>query len=316
MFYPINTLNFLLIKSETNLKSAICTISTLSHLSKSNVLLESLFPFFDGNFFCLITDAMQPQSENKVQHHDLDNLISDEAIAIKKKYTGDRLRWALKPVYLKFLFSQGFERVLYVDNDIYFYGSPQFLFDKLIEKSFLLTPHFYPSNPSNNQNWLEANFRVGLYNAGFIGVSKKGVEILDWWTNCCLYNVKKSFWRGLFDDQKYLDLVPVKFDNVEVVKHKGCNLAGWNSDESEIVKDENGQFLVQNEPLIFIHFTSLSVEKFSNSTAVLFQAYQQYLERLRLKKSDFQFSNTKLTKNAISSYIYYLRWRFVRLFEK
>ncbi len=270
----------------------------------------------NADLFCLITDSNHAQSAENVLFHFLDDLISLPALAIKNRYRNDALRWSLKPVYLKFLIEKGYDSVIYCDNDIFFFDSPQFLFEKLVEKSFLLTPHFYPSNPSNNQNWLEANFRVGLYNAGFIGVSIKGVEILDWWTNCCLYNVKKSFWRGLFDDQKYLDLVPVKFDNVEVVKHRGCNLAGWNSDESEIVKDENGQFLIQNEPLIFIHFTPLTIEKFSISNAVLFQAYQQYEERLRLKNSDFQFSNTKLTKTAISSYIYYIRWRFVRLLEK
>lgn len=298
------------------MKTAICTISTQSHIYKVKALYQSLLPFYEGNFFCLLVDSEKQSIDNHTIAHDLNDLVSNEAQDVKKKYKGDKLRWALKPVYLKFLISQGFERVLYVDNDIYFYGSPQFLFDKLLEKSFLLTPHFYPSNPQKDQNWLEANFRVGLYNAGFIGVSKNGIEILDWWTNCCLYNVKKSFWRGLFDDQKYLDLVPVKFDNVEVVKHRGCNLAGWNSDECEIIKDENGQFYIQNESLIFIHFTPLSLEKFSTSNAVLLHAYQLYVEKLKLKKSDHNFSNTKLTNNAISSYIYYVRWRFVRLFEK
>jgi hypothetical protein len=298
------------------LKTAICTISTQSHIYKVQALYQSLLPFYEGNFFCLLIDAEKQSIDNHITTHDLNDLVSNEAQAVKKKYKGNKLRWALKSIYLKFVVNQGFERVLYVDNDICFYGSPQFLFDKLIEKSFLLTPHFYPTNPQKDQNWLEANYRVGLYNAGFIGVSKIGVEILDWWTNCCLYNVKKSFWRGLFDDQKYLDLVPVKFEDVEVVKHRGCNLAGWNSDQSEIVRDDNGQFLIQNEPLIFIHFTPLSFQKFSLVNSILFPAYQQYLNGLKLQKNDFQFSTSKWTKNGLSSYFYYLRWRFVRLFEK
>lgn len=298
------------------MKTAFCTISTKSHLFKSVALLESVRGVSNADLFCLITDSEQVEFHAIFQCHFIKDLDSMAAVALQKKYKGNELRWSMKPVYLKFLLENGYDSVIYCDNDIFFYDSPQFLFEKLVEKSFLLTPHFYPSNPSDNQNWLEANYRVGLYNAGFIGVSKGGVEILDWWTNCCLYNVKKSFWRGLFDDQKYLDLVPIKFDNVEVVKHKGCNVAGWNSDESKIKSFENERFLINNDPLIFIHFTPLSLQKFSLSNSVLFPAYQQYVDVLKLQKVDFQFKISKWTKNGLSSYFYYLRWRFVRFFEK
>ncbi len=298
------------------MKTAICTISTRSHIFKVQALYQSLLPFYEGSFFCLLIDAEKQTADNQFTTHDLNDLISEESQALKMKYKGDKLRWALKSNYLKLLINNGFDRVLYVDNDIYFYDSPQFLFEKLKEKSFLLTPHFYPSNPKKDQNWLEANFRVGLFNAGFIGVSKSGIEILDWWTNCCLYNVKKSFWRGLFDDQKYLDLVPVKFDNVEIVKHRGCNLAGWNSDESVVLKAENEHFLIQNERLIFIHFTPLSIEKFSKTGSILFPLCQKYLTSLKLNKVDFQFESSKWTLNSLTSYFYYLRWKFVRIFEK
>ncbi len=297
------------------MKTAFCTISTQSHLFKSLTLLESVSAVSNADLFCLVTDCQITDIESDVKFHFLSDLNSLVCSTLKKKYKNDALRWSMKPVYLKFLLDNGYDSVIYCDNDIFFYDSPHFLFEKLEEKSFLLTPHFYPSNPTKNQNWLEANFRVGLYNAGFIGVSKSGIEILDWWTNCCLYNVKKSFWRGLFDDQKYLDLVPVKFDNVEIVKHRGCNLAAWNSDEIDIIKTEKDHFLIDNYPLIFIHFAALSLEKFSLPESILYPAYLHYLNSLKLQNSNFQFSNSKWTKNGLSSYFYYLRWRFVRLFE-
>jgi hypothetical protein len=296
-------------------KTAFCTISTHSHLFKSLTLLESVRGVSKADLFCLITDSNKLERQENFKCHYLEDLEFWASVEQQKKYNDDSLRWSLKPVYLKFLLEEGYHSVIYCDNDIYFYDSPQFLFEKLKEKSFLLTPHFYPTNPQKDQNWLEANFRVGLYNAGFIGVSKRGVEILDWWTKCCLYNVKKAYWRGLYDDQKYLDLVPVIFDGVEVVKHRGCNFAGWNYDEVLIGKKDN-QLFINNDQLVFIHFAQLSMERFSNTESQVYPYYQKYLKALVKHNPNFEFKGKKRTLSAISTYFYYLRWNLVRLFEK
>lgn len=298
------------------MKTAICTISTQSHIFKSLALRKSVSPFFDGDFFCLVTDFDEVLPiDDSIHWNRTIELQEQGAVKILEKYKADQLRWALKPTYLKFLLKQGYDQVIYVDNDVFFYSDPTFLFDLLRDHSFLLTPHFYSSDPSENQNWLEANFRVGLYNAGFIGVSQKGISILDWWENCCVYNVKKSYWRGLFDDQKYLDLVPVLFDDVKIVKHKGCNLAGWNYRNYSYKREKDQCVLVNNEPLVFIHFAALSFTEFSNPSNIFFPEFQKYLTALKKENSSFEWKATRWEKRNIRSFFYYLRWRFVRLFE-
>ena len=297
------------------MKQAICTISTQSHLFKSQALLESVAKYSQVDLFCLITDSEQQSGNYPFHTNTLSDLISEQAQKIKRKYKGDHLRWAMKPVYLKYLLEQGYEEVIYVDNDIFFYDSPDFLFEKLKTASFLLTPHFYKADPLKDQNWLEANYRVGLYNAGFIGVSKNGIDILDWWTNCCLYNVKKAFWRGLFDDQKYLDLVPILFDNVEIVKRRGCNLAGWNYENYKIERNE-AAVLINNQSLVFIHFADSSMNNFSQSSSVLFPEWELYLKELKAHKNDFEYRKSNFNKRMISVYLYYIKWLFYRLFEK
>ena len=231
-----------------------------------------------------------------------------------RKYKGDKLRWALKPVFTKFLLESGYDQVIYVDNDIFFYSSVDFIFEKLHTSSFIITPHFYRSDPSNNQNWLEANHRVGLYNAGFFAASKKSIPVLDWWANCCLYNVKKAYWRGLYDDQKYLDLVPIIFDNVTVLKHRGCNFAGWNCDEVEL-EIRNKHLYINNEELVFIHFAQLSMERFSELNSEVHLQYIQYLNALKSNHPSFEFQGKKRSLLSFSVYFYYLRWKLVRLFE-
>jgi lipopolysaccharide biosynthesis glycosyltransferase len=135
----------------------------------------------------------------------------------------------MKPVFMQFLFREKeISKLIYVDNDIAFFGEYGFLFKLLDEHNILLTPHFYERNPEENQNWLEANFRVGLFNAGFVGANNKTISTLEWWAKCCAYRCEKNYMRGLFDDQKYLDMFPVIEPTTKILDHQGCNLAGWN----------------------------------------------------------------------------------------
>lgn len=294
----------------------IFTISTSSHLFKSFALRDFL-AIFGYSLKILLVDG------NAEDITDADVLLLQEIQSelvdkIKQKYKSqpDKLRWALKPAVAIYLLENGFEKVIYIDNDIYFFQSPEFLFEKLEQSDFLLTPHFYPSDSTKNQNWLEANFRVGLYNAGFIGVSQKGIPILDWWANCCLYNVKKAYWRGLFDDQKYLDLVPVLFDEVEILKHKGCNLAGWNYQNYQLSRDEEHQLLVNGDPLVFIHFAALSLQEFSSKESPLNPEFEIYLSALKKLNPAFDGHVSKFESRNLRSFLYFLRWRLMRLLEK
>lgn len=296
------------------MKTAICTISTKSHIFKSFTLLESVKQFSETDLFCLVTDVSEKVMHSEIQFNYINDFTSDTALKIQQKYKGDKLRWALKPVYVKYLLEQGYDQVIYVDNDVFFYSSPDFLFEKLKTSDFLLTPHFYKTDPKKDQNWLEANFRVGLYNAGFFGATKNAILILNWWAECCLYNVKKSYWRGLYDDQKYLDLIPVLFENIEIIKHRGCNFAGWNCDDVK-VQNENEQLIINSDPLIFIHFAQLSVERFSSPKSIVHPFFNQYLIALRKHQPDFQFQFKKINKLALRNYGYYLKWKLTSKFD-
>ncbi len=288
-----------------------CTISTTSHLYKTYALADSIMPFGGLLHVLLMDGSVQKNSQTpqNVSLYSLNHLTDEIAKELISKYKNkDKLRWALKPVFLKHLLKNNSE-VIYVDNDIFFYNDFSFLFEKLKKKSILLTPHFYESNPQNNQNWLEANFRVGLYNAGFIGVNSEAKSALDWWANCCLYNVKKSYRRGLFDDQKYLDLVPVLFDNVEIMKHKGLNLAGWN------YKNYSNKLFEEAHYLIFIHFAELSLIEFSKTENPWHKNYSFYCDALKKYKPDFSFKREIVNKKTILNYLYYINWKLWRLFE-
>jgi hypothetical protein len=298
--------------------SLFCTISTSSHLYKTFALADSLLSYGYKLHVLLVDDeySVAPRAPENLKIFDLKAITDKTGLALINRYrnAGDKLRWALKPIWLLYSL-QSVEKVIYVDNDIYFYSNPSFLFDELNQHTVLLTPHFYPTDPKKNQNWLEANLRVGLFNAGFFAVNRNATEILAWWAECCMYKLTKSTSRGLFDDQKYLDILPVKFDGVKILKHKGCNLAGWNATEYSLVNQPTGLTIEGLTPIIFIHFADLSMRLFSHQTSNLFTYYQSYINALRKYKSDYVYKRNYFSVYQITSFINYLIWKIKRMMD-
>jgi hypothetical protein len=279
-------------------KRTFCTISTASHLYKCFALADSLAAY-GGELHVLLVDQNEVKITypSNIKFNYLSALSSELAQKIIKKYRNqsDRLRWSLKSCYLLLLLEIE-NKVIYVDNDIFFFDDFGFLFNDLDNYSILLTPHHYPRNPEKNQNWFEANFRVGLYNAGFIGANKQAKAALEWWAKACLYRCEKNYWRGLFDDQKYLDLMPLVERNSKVLDHLGCNVAEWNKEECRQGEENGKMFINEIFPLIFYHFNAYSRQNLKKDSTILkkyFESLKTYnsslsLESLIPKESKFE----------------------------
>jgi hypothetical protein len=255
------------------------TITSHSHLWKVNALHESIVASYSGNFtlHVLVTDASVKTAKSTLPFYNLEYLQSNgTAAAVIQKYKTqhDRLRWSCKSLFLHSLLNtKTASAIIYLDNDICVFNDCTFLFDELKLSPVLLTPHFYPANPGKNQNWLEANYSVGLYNAGFIGVNSNALPMLQWWAECCLYRCEKNKWRGLFDDQKYLDLAPILYPDTKVIQHKGCNVAGWNIElcPRELI---DGIVLIDGRyPVIFIHFNDYTIRQIIEGNDPLLKPY-------------------------------------------
>lgn len=293
-----------------NKSQIFCTISTESHLYKCFALAKSL-EAFGGNLVILLVDKQigQQKLPTNIRFIYLSDFQESVAQAIIKKYNAnkDKLRWSLKPVLLKYLLAS-YNKVIYVDNDIHFFGSFDFLFDMLGDSSILLTPHDYPRDPTKNQNWFEANFRVGLYNAGFVGVCKKALPTLDWWGNACLYRCEKNYWRGLFDDQKYLDLIPIIDENCHIVRHPGCNASEWNASIRNRTY-ENGQHIISGKYLlVFYHFNQYAINQLDTHDLL----WQEYLACL----SNYQEDSNKLPKQKKQSFVDDLKLFIWKILDK
>ncbi len=185
---------------------------------------------------------------------------------LAKKYEGfnDNLRWSLKPVFLLHLLNK-YERVIYLDADIHPFSSFSFLFDKLKNHSFLLTPHYACTDPFQNEEKFRMNFLAGLYNAGFVGVNKEAAFSLEWWAKACLYRTEINMSDGFFVDQRYLDMIPVIDPKAGIVHHQGCNIGSWNMESFRRIQQPDGSVLINNQyPVVFIHFNHETIKHILN----------------------------------------------------
>jgi hypothetical protein len=204
-------------------------------------------------------------------------------LRIHEKYgpSGDSLRWALKPVFLNYLLNN-LEDVVYIDCDVHFYANPAFLFDELKDHPLLLSPHWASTDPMLNEEKFMMNFQAGIFNAGFIGVSKKGQHAMAWWAEACAYAISREMAKGFFVDQRYLDIMPVLVEDAKILRHKGCNIGSWNIDSCKrsVV---NGRVMINNEfPVVFIHFNQETVKHILNNNDSLLKPYlDEYTELLR-----------------------------------
>jgi hypothetical protein len=121
------------------------------------------------------------------------------------------------------------------------------------------------------------------------------MEALNWWAEMCPYKTEINQESGLFVDQKYLDILPVQFQGVKIIKHQGCNLASWNIQtcKREII---NGKLIINQkfEP-IFIHFNRETIVNIFNQNDKLLQPYlEEYIQLLKNEGFDLHHNNKNL----------------------
>lgn len=141
----------------------------------------------------------------------------------------------------------------YLDADLYFYSSPEPIFEEMGEGSIVIIKHHYPER-------IKWHRIMGIYNVAWLSFRNdaNGHRCLEWWRERCLEWCYDRIEENRFADQKYLDDWPQRFSGVVDLEHKGANLAPWNWSNYSIVHNEGG-FTVDGEPLIFFHFQGLRI---------------------------------------------------------
>jgi hypothetical protein len=141
--------------------------------------------------------------------------------------------------------------ITYLDADLYFFADPAPIYGELLGHSVGIIGHRFPEAMKKLE-------RYGIYNVGWVSFRRdqSGMACLESWREQCIEWCYDRLESGRFADQKYLDVWPVRFSGVKVIRHSGANLAPWNVAGFKLSISRN-MVWVDNEKLLFFHFHGL-----------------------------------------------------------
>lgn len=240
----------------------IFTLCSNNYLAQAKVLADSVRQFQpDWTFIIGLVDKKDPS----IPYQDFGfevievSRMEPKMIALAQKYSIVELNTCVKPSFFQYLFEQRkAAQVIYMDPDTCIYSPLEAIDHLLSEHDFVLTPHILTPMPLDGLSPDESLFlNYGLYNLGFLALkrSPETGRFLRWWRERTYQKGYDNPARGLFTDQLWINLVPLYFEGVAILRHPGYNMAPWNLHERWL-RQTNGNFhLSAGEPLAFYHFS-------------------------------------------------------------
>ena len=242
-------------------RTAVFTIISRNYLHFARVLMRSLeraCPSYDR--FVLLADEVRelfdPAGE-PFETVEIRTLPLPEPAKFTFRYSILELNTAVKPWFFRALFARGYRHVVYLDPDIEVYG-PMTGVDRVLEAGALavLVPHLTGRLVDGLHPGEHEILQSGAYNLGFcaLGRHEDLDRLLDFWCEKSVDQFVVDLQRGLFTDQRWMDLVPGMFPDVVILRHEGYDVAYWNLPHRQLSR-RDGQVLVNGLPLAFFHFS-------------------------------------------------------------
>ena len=242
-----------------------CTLFDSVYLSKGLALYNSLkehcksfhlyiFAFDDKCF-----DILNSLSLENTTVISLSEFEDDELLKIKPTRSRVEYCWTLtSSTILYVIHTYKVDHCTYVDSDLYFFSSPQTVFDEMGDNSILITPHHYTLK-------YDQSLKSGIYCVQFMVFKndERGLTALNWWRNACIDWCFNRVEGSKFGDQKYLDDWPERFAGVYVSENLGVGVAPWNMQQYIFAKENEvitGTEVASGKTfqVIFFHFHSFS----------------------------------------------------------
>jgi glycosyltransferase involved in cell wall biosynthesis len=282
------------------LKSCIFTSVVANYIPKARVLAESVKRFHpETPFFLVLSDAVPPWLS-------LDQEPFDAVLTLDDLGIGNVKRWlfqhslveastGVKGFALQKLLSRpDCSGVFYFDPDIVVLSPLDELFSKLDSHSVLLTPH--QSDPERGTEAIADNeicsLKHGVFNLGFLGVSNslEGRRFADWWAERLREFCFDDIPNGLFTDQRWVDLAPAFFDQIQILRSPVFNVATWNLTNRHVEGTLRDGLTVGGERIVFYHFSGLDsgaqlsmLDKYGAEMPALYELRSWYLAECESK---------------------------------
>jgi len=237
--------------------TSICS----NYLPKAMALAESVKQHCSGARFVLcLVEREVPEVAAAFPHFDEVILAKDAGWenfdSFMFRHSIVEASTAVKPRFMQHLLEryQTETKFVYLDPDVLVYSDLSELESLLDQESIVLCPHLL--RPGNIDMEI-SSLAHGSYNLGFLAVarSQNASDFLTWWAERLFLFCYDDKSRGIFTDQKWIDLAPCFYD-VKVLKHHGYDFATWSLLGSDLRMAEGG-YVVNGDPLRFIHFSGL-----------------------------------------------------------
>jgi len=245
---------------------AAFTICAKNYLAQALTLKNSFKntnPKID--FFIFLSDLADVDELSSLDLILLDQNWIPEWKSMAFKYNVIEFSTSIKPFCFNKLFKEDYEKVIYLDPDIYVTSNLNYIYNYLDTKSIVLTPHYNHIQEEYSGSVPEEELLfVGIYNLGFCAIKCDdiGRKIINWWKNRLTTYCYADKWDGLHVDQKFMDFIPGFFPNdIKITHHAGINPAIWNLHERMLEIGTNKIYLIRDNisnelfPLLFFHFS-------------------------------------------------------------
>jgi len=281
--------------------ACLFTIVSRNYLHFACTLMESAAFHAPGmeRIVCLCDSAEGLDEKNfNFRLITLKDLSIPDLEAFILQYTILELNTAIKPFVFEWIFkNKSFDQVFYFDPDICIYNSLSDMCETLSHSQIMLTPHLTDLLDDGKHPNEVAILQSGTYNLGYLGLRNmpEALKLVKWWQSKMLRDCVVDIPRGLFVDQKWMDLVPGMYAGVHVERHPGWNTAYWNINHRQVTKDSD-QFQVDGKPLVFFHFSGVGLDgkvfskhqdrySLKNLVPAVRELMDQYVDALNRHKS-------------------------------
>lgn len=241
----------------------VCTVITRDRAAHARVLANSLHATNGGSRLV----ALLLDDPDRTLHDEPYEIVRPGELALEpaefqtmtELYDGLELACAMKPWAIEHALGLA-DAALYLDSDIEVFASLAPLLALAREHSLVLTPHLTEPPPLALEPGEEATrLAGGVYNNGFLGVSRAARPFLEWWRSRLARHCRNDLANGYFVDQRWVDLAPAYFP-FHALRDPGANVAAWNL-ITRRVEETAGGYLVDGVPLRFFHFSGFDPER-------------------------------------------------------
>lgn len=248
------------------MNTAIFTICARNFLAYAMTLRDSVLAVEPGRpFYIFLADAIGDDGpELPPEVIPVSDLAIPDLLDMAFRYSLIEFSTSVKAdCFLHLLNSMGFDAAIYLDPDIQVFAPLEDVHDALAAgKSAVLTPHLLKASQARQGGRDMDVLRSGAFNLGFAAFSRteESLDFLHWWSEKLRQECISAPEKGLFVDQRFVDMAPGFIDELKVVRHPGYNVAYWNLHERRL-QETAGGYMVDGRPLVFFHFSGVSPQE-------------------------------------------------------